>query len=153
MLKLRVVAVFAAIFTAVALVGCNAVKKPEVSKPEIPKAESSAPAPETPKSGKVVAEIGTEKITLDEVNEMMKTIPEQYRAMAQSRKDMFLDIIINQKLLYSESSKLNFDKDPDGPKQLDEARKEILIKAYLKKEIDLKKKYLNLHIFMRMKLD
>lgn len=136
MLKLRVVAVFAAIFVAIALIGCNAAKKPEISKPEAPKAESSVPAPETPKSGKVVAEIGNEKITLDEVNDTIKTIPEQYQATAQAHKDMLLDSMINQKLLYAEASKLDFDKDPDVRKQLDAARKEILIKAYLKKEIE-----------------
>jgi len=75
-------------------------------------------------------------MTLDEVNDMIKTIPEQYQAMAQAHKDIFLDSMINQKLLYSEASKLNFDKDPDVQKQLDEAKKEILIKAYLKKEIE-----------------
>lgn len=136
MSKLRVIAVFAAIFTALALVGCNAAKKPEVNKTETSKAESSAPASEAPKGGKVVAEIGKEKITLDEINEMMNTVPEQYRAVAQSHKDMFLDSIINQRLLYAEASKLNFDKDPGVQKQLDEARKEILIKAYLRKEIE-----------------
>lgn len=132
MLKLRVLAVFAAIFVVIALAGCNAAKKPEVNKPEISKTGSSAPA----SGGKVVVEIGKEKITLDEINEMMKTIPEQYQAMAQSRKDMFLESIINQKLLYAEASKLSLDKDPDVQKQLDEARKEILIRAYLKEEIE-----------------
>ena len=136
MSKLRVVAVFAVIFAAVALVGCNAAKKPEVNKPETPKSETSAPASQAPKSGKIVAEIGDEKITLDEINEMMKTIPEQYQAMAQTHKDMFLDSIINQKLLFSEASKMNFDKDPGVQKQLEEAKKEILIKSYLKKEIE-----------------
>lgn len=136
MLKLRVVAVFAAIFTAAALVGCNAAKRPEVNKPETLKTEFSAPVSETPKDGKVVAEIGNEKITLEEINEMMKTIPEQYRAVAQTHKDMFLDSIISQKLLYAEASKLNFDEDPNIQKQLEDARKEILIKAYLKKEIE-----------------
>jgi peptidyl-prolyl cis-trans isomerase C len=136
MLKLRVVAVFAAIFVAIALIGCNAAKKPEVSKPETPKAESSAPAPEMPKSGKVVAEIGKEQITLDEVNDMIKTVPEQYQATAQVHKDMLLDSMINQKLLYTEASKLNLDKDLNVQKQLNGARKDILIKAYLKKEIE-----------------
>lgn len=132
MLKLRVLAVFAAIFVVIALAGCNAAKKPEVNKPETSKTGSSTPA----SGGKVVAEIGKEKITLDEINEMMKTIPEQYQAMAQSHKEMFLESIINQKLLYAEASKLSLDKDPDVQKQLDEARKEILIRAYLKEEIE-----------------
>jgi peptidyl-prolyl cis-trans isomerase C len=136
MFKLRVAAVVAAIFTAVALTGCNAAKKPEAGNAEAAKSAPSAPASETPKGGAVVAEIGKEKITVDEVNELMKTIPEQYQAMAQARKDMFVESIVNQKLLYAEAAKLNYDKDPAVQKQLDEARKELMIKAYLKKEIE-----------------
>jgi peptidyl-prolyl cis-trans isomerase C len=136
MLKLRIVAVFAAIFAVIAFAGCNAANKPEVSAPAKPKAVTSAPSSVAPKSGKVVAEIGNEKITLDEVDEMMKTVPEQYQAVAQAHKDMLLDSMINQKLLYAEASKLNLDKDPDVKKQLDDARKEILIRVYLKKEIE-----------------
>ena len=130
MLKLRVFAVFAAIFVVIALAGCNAAKKPEVNR-----AGSSTPVSEAPKDGKVVAEIGKEKITLDEINEMIKEIPEQYQAVAQAQKDMLLDRLIDQKLLYGEASKLGLDKDPDVQKQLDETRKDILIRAYLKKEI------------------
>ncbi len=136
MLKLRVVAVFAAIFTVIALAGCNAAKKPEVSGPAASRTGIPADSSAAHKSGKVVAEIGNEKITLDEVDEMMKTVPEQYQSVAQAHKDMLLDSMINQKLLYAEASKQNFDKDPDVQKQLDDTRKELLIKAYLKKEIE-----------------
>lgn len=134
MLRSRAVSVFAAIFVAVALVGCNAAKKPEVNRPETSKAGS--PAVEAPEGGNVVAEIGKEKITLDDINEMIRAIPEQYQPVAQANKGLFLDSIINQKLFYAEASKLNFDKDPDVQRQLEEARKEIIIKAYLRKEIE-----------------
>ena len=140
MLKLRMLAVFAAVFTAIALTGCNAAKKPEISGTGASKAEAQAPAPSAAKSGKVVAEIGNEKITLDDVNDMMKSVPEQYQAVAQAHKDMLLDSMVNQKLLYSEASKLGFDKDPSVKKQLDDLKKELVIKAYLKKEIEEKVK-------------
>jgi len=134
MLRSRVVAIFAAIFVAITLVGCNAAKKPEAKRSET--SQAGSPATKTPQGGNVVAEIGAEKITLDDINEMIKTIPEQYQSVAQAHKDMFLDSIINQKLLYGEASKLNFDKDPNVQRQLEEARKEIIIKAYLRKEIE-----------------
>lgn len=134
MFKLKVMAFFAAIFLAITLAGCNAAKKPQVKGSETPQAGS--PAAEAPKGGVVVAEIGKEKITLDDINEMIKAIPEQYQPVAQAHKDMFLDSIINQKLLYGEASKLNLDKDPDVQKQLEDVRKEIIIKAYLRKEIE-----------------
>ncbi|MDD4879620.1 MAG: peptidylprolyl isomerase [Candidatus Omnitrophica bacterium] len=140
MSKLRIVAVFAAIFTAIALAGCNAAKKPEVSGPGTSKAAAPTASSAAAKSGKVVAEIGNEKITLDDVNDMMKAVPEQYQAVAQTHKDMLLDSMINQKLLYAEASKLNFDRDPGVQKQLDDIKKEIIIKAYLKKEIEEKVK-------------
>ena len=136
MLKLRIVAVFAAIFAVIALAGCNAAKKPEVSGPAASQAGAPSPSSATANGGKVVAEIGNEKITLGEVDEMMKTVPEQYQAVALAHKDMLLDSMINQRLLYAQASKMNFDKDPDVQKQLDDTRKEILIKAYLKKEIE-----------------
>jgi len=142
MSKLKGIAVFAVVFAVIALVGCNAAKKPEVSKPETSKTETSKSAASTPVSGtskdgsKVVAEIGNEKITLDEINEIMNTIPEQYKAMAQERKDLLVESVINQKLLYAEALKMNFDKDAAVQKQLEDTKKDIFIKAYLKKEIE-----------------
>ena len=136
MLKLRIIAVSAAIFAVIALAGCNAAKKPEVSAPAVSSIATPAASSVSADSGKVAAKIGNEKITLGEVNEMMKTVPEQYQAAAQMHKDMLLDSMINQRLLYSEASKMNFDKDPEVQKQLDGTKKEILIKAYLKKEIE-----------------
>jgi len=56
--------------------------------------------------------------------------------MAEAHKDMFLDSVVSQKLLYSEASKLNLDKDPDVQKQIEDARKDIIIKEYLRKEIE-----------------
>ncbi len=136
MLKLRIIAVSAAIFAVIALAGCNAAKKPEVSAPAVSSTGTPAASSASADSGKVAAKIGNEKITLGEVDEMMKTVPEQYQAVAQMHKDMLLDSMINQRLLYSEASKMNFDKDPEVQKQLDDTKKEILIKAYLKKEIE-----------------
>jgi len=56
--------------------------------------------------------------------------------MAEAHKDMFVDSVVNQRLLYNEASKLNLDKDAAVQKQLDEARKEIIIKEFLRKEIE-----------------
>lgn len=138
MYKSRSVVAFLAVLAAVVLVGCGSSAKPKAVKPESVKTEAAKTESgvQAPKGGVVVAEIGSEKITLDEINEMINNIPEQYRAMAETRKDMFLDSVINQKLLYGAASKLNLDKDTNVQKLLEEARKEIIIKEYLRREIE-----------------
>ncbi len=138
MSRSRTVAVFAAMFIAFAVVGCNAPTKPEAGKAAVAKPETAKK--QQPKNGKVVAEIGNEKITLDEVDQKLKEIPEQYQGMALTRKDLFLDSIINQKLLYAAAQKEGTGKDPKVQSQIEEATKEILIKAYLAKEIEDKAK-------------
>ena len=144
MSRAKAVAVFLCVFVALALTGCGGQKSPVSAKPETMKPESasaqtakteSAPAA---KAGAVVAEIGSEKITLAEIDEMIKNIPEQYQSMAQTHKDMFLDSVINQKLLYSEASKAGLEKDPDVQKQMEDAKKDIIVKTYLRKEIEEK---------------
>jgi len=134
MSKSKITAIFATILLSVAIAGCGSAKKPETNKSETP--ETNASASQSSKDGKVVAQIGSEKITLEEIDGLVKTIPEQYQAMAREHKDMFLDSVINQKLLYAEAARLNFDKNTDVQKQLEEIRKELVIKAYLKEEIE-----------------
>ncbi|MDD5424024.1 MAG: peptidyl-prolyl cis-trans isomerase [Candidatus Omnitrophica bacterium] len=142
MYRTRLFAVVMAVFAAVALTGCcqsaknAAAPAPEASKGQAVSAETAKQAAPEAKGGKVVAEIGSEKITLEEINEMIKQIPEQYQPMAEAHKDMFVDSVVNQRLLYNEASKLNLDKDAAVQKQLDEARKEIIIKEFLRKEIE-----------------
>lgn len=133
MYRSRLVAVISAVFAAVVLIGCGPSAKTQPVKSE---SETAKPAVAAKKGGKVVAEIGSEKITLEEINEMIKQIPEQYQQMAETRKDMFVDSVVNQKLLYSEASKLNLDKEPAVQKQIEEARKEIIIKEFLRKEVE-----------------
>jgi peptidyl-prolyl cis-trans isomerase C len=123
------IAVLAALFVALAAVGC---KGADIGKPQAGKKEAAA------KGGNVVAEVGKEKITLEDVDNMIADVPKQYQAMALTHKDMFLDSIINQKLLYEEALKQNVGKDAAVKKQIEEVTKEILIKEYLKKEIEEK---------------
>jgi peptidyl-prolyl cis-trans isomerase C len=131
MYRTRLFAVILAAFAAVVLTGCGPSAKTQPVT-----AETAKPAAPAKKDGKVVAEIGSEKITLEEINEMIKQIPEQYQSMAEANKGMFVDSVVNQKLLYSEASKLNLDKEAAVQKQIEEARKEIIIKEFLRKEVE-----------------
>lgn len=126
MSRSKFIAVLAALFVALAAFGCKGANTQAGKKQE------------AAKDGKVVAEIGKEKITLEEVDQMIKDVPQQYQAMALTRKDMLLDSMINQKLLYEEALKRNLGKDAGVKKQIEDATKEIVIKEYLKKEIEQK---------------
>lgn len=129
MSRARFVAVLAAIFVAFAAFGCKGVNTGK---------SQAANKQEAAKGGKVVAEVGKEKITLEEINQMIKDVPQQYQGMALTHKDMFLDSVINQKLLYEEALKQNFQKDPVVKKQIEDVTKEVLVKEYLKREIEQK---------------
>ncbi len=121
MLRLRAAVVFVAIIVAFVALGCKAVSQPQAVK-----------------GGKVVAEFGKEKITLEELDDMIKNLPQQYQQVASSRKEMFLESVINQKLLYAEALNQNIDKDAGVKKEIDEAAKQITIGGLLKKEIEQK---------------
>lgn len=136
--KSRTVAVFAAILIAFAITGCNAATKPEGGKAQVAKPETAKK--QEPRGDKVVAEIGSEKITLDEVENKIKEMPEQYQAMAISHKDLFLDSMINQKVLYAAALKEGLEKDANVQNQMLETKRDILIKSYLAKEIEGKVK-------------
>lgn len=128
--KFKSLSVAIGIFLVFATLGCQAEKRPEAGK-------KGAPT-EPIKSGKVVAHIGSEKITLEELDQKIKELPEQYQPVASSRKDMFLDSIITQKVLYDEALKQGFDKDPKVKKQIEEMNKDVVIREYLRKEIEEK---------------
>ncbi len=134
MLKIRLTATIAAIFIALMIVGCQAEKAPEAGKGS--QAAVGETAKGTSAGGKVVAEIGKEKITLEDLDQMIKDLPEQYQQIALSRKDMFADTVVTQKLLYNEAVKQNLDKDAKVKKEIEQIAREIAIREYLKKEIE-----------------
>lgn len=121
MLRLRGVVVFVAIVIVLAALGCKAVNQPQAVK-----------------GGKVVAEFGKEKVTLEELDDMIKNLPQQYQQVASSRKEMFLESVINQKLLYAEALNQNIDKGAGVKKEIDEATKQITIGGFLKQEVEQK---------------
>lgn len=121
MLKFKLAAVFVTFFLAITILGCQAGKGQAVGK-----------------KAKVVAEVGKEKVTLEELDDMIKDLPQQYQATVASRKEMFLENVINQKLLYTEALNQNLDKDANVKKQIEEATKQIIIGGLLRKEIEQK---------------
>jgi peptidyl-prolyl cis-trans isomerase C len=129
MLRARFIAALAAIFVAFAAFGCKGANTGS-SQAEMKEA--------TVKGGKVVAEVGAEKITLEEVDSLIGNVPKQYQAQALANKDKLLENIINQKLLYGQALKQNLKEDAAVKKQIEEATKDILVRDYIKKEIEQK---------------
>ncbi len=125
MLKSRAVAAFAAIFIALVTLGCKAAKQSEVNTGAV-------------KGSKVVAEVGKEKITLEEIDGMIKNLPQQLQEIASSQRESFLENVINQKLLYAEALSRNLGKDSNVEKQIEEMTKQIIIGEFLRREIEQK---------------
>lgn len=124
MLRLTTTAVFVAIFIAFASSDCKATDESKISKPE--------------KDGKAVAEIGSEKITVEELDEMIKDVPEEHKATVLNNKELFLENVINQKLLHKAALSRKLDKDAQVQKQAEEATRQIIINEYLRREIGQK---------------
>lgn len=125
MLKFKVSRVVIAIFLTLITLGCQAAKKAEVERKET-----------VAKDAKVVAEVGSEKITLEDLDRMIKDLPEQFQPMATANKGMFLDSVVNQKLLYDAALSQNLDKNENVKKQIENTTKDIIIREYLRKEIE-----------------
>lgn len=136
MFRLRAMAVVLAMFLALGGYGCKAAGKAESVRAEIGKVGQQKAV----ESGNVVAQIGGEKIMLEDVNRMINDIPKQYQAAALTHKDMFLESIINQKMLYKEAVSQGIDKDANVLKEIENTTRDILIREYLKREIEGKVK-------------
>jgi len=130
MLRSKSVVFVLSVFLALAVIGCQAGKTPETVK----KAAVGGDAEE----GKVVAEVGGEKITLEKLDEMIQDLPPQFQAMAASRKGEFLDSVIDEKLLYAKALSENIDKDPKVKRQLEQISKQVVISELLRKEMEQK---------------
>lgn len=130
MLRSKSVVFVLSVFLALAVIGCQAGKTPETGK--------KAAVGGDVKEGKVVAEVGGEKITLEKLDEMIQDLPPQFQAMASSRKGEFLDNVIDEKLLYGKALSENIDKDPKVKRQLEQISKQVVISEFLKREIEQK---------------
>ncbi len=86
----------------------------------------------------VVAEIGSEKITLSQFQEEIKKLPPNLRQMASDQKMQkeFLEQLATSRLLYQEGVKQGLTQDPTIKAQIDEATHKIVLAALLQREIE-----------------
>lgn len=113
-MKIRSIFSIFIVFTVIASTGCGKAKD----------------------SDSVIASIGNTKITVADFNERIANLPERYRDIAQTRKDEYLQELINDTLLYQEAKRKGLEKDKEVQKVIEEARRKILISRLLKDEVN-----------------
>ncbi|MBZ4683813.1 MAG: peptidyl-prolyl cis-trans isomerase [Fusobacteriaceae bacterium] len=131
MKKVLVIAILLA-----SVVSCNnkkQVKEEVVNKTE--KVEMTEKASETPEN--VLAKVGDEFITEDEVEMVLKSIPEQYKDYYSSEegKAEILKELVEQKLIKKEAEKLGLDNDEELQKEINLYKERLLINSYINKNI------------------
>jgi peptidyl-prolyl cis-trans isomerase C len=86
---------------------------------------------------KVVAEVNGKKITEKEVNQFINSLPPQYNALKKDPnfKKRVVENMVKEELLYQEALKEGLDKDPEVQREIERAKKRILVQALLRKTI------------------
>lgn len=89
---------------------------------------------------KVVAEIGNEKIYIEDINDALDSMPEWIKKQFEEKdkKAEFLKKYVADELFYRKAVKLEYDKDPNIRKKLKNVEKELMVNKVL--EEDLKDK-------------
>ena len=83
----------------------------------------------------VIARVNGEAITRNELQAKIDRLPPYYRALANQKKEKFLDEIINEKLFLKEAYKRGVDRNRDVKDLLEEAKKKIVIAKFIEDEI------------------
>lgn len=98
--------------------------------------ETVAPTPETRSAErKVVAEVNGEPIYLDDLERVWNNLPEAYRTQFPGGMKDLLEQFIRQVLLLQEARKAGLESDPEVVRQIEEIKKQILIREIIKREI------------------
>ncbi|MEO2069563.1 MAG: SurA N-terminal domain-containing protein [Desulfurobacteriaceae bacterium] len=94
---------------------------------------------------KVLAKVNGKPITESDLNKALNSLPEKYSSVkgnTEFRKRV-LETLINQELLFQEAQKEGIPQNPKVRKQIEEAKKKIIINALLKKHLKFRRnKYL-----------
>ncbi|MGA1824120.1 MAG: hypothetical protein ACMUIP_05595 [bacterium] len=86
------------------------------------------------KGGRVIARIGTDEITLNEINEAFEDLPKFMKA--EIKKEEFAKAYIADQLFYREGAKLGFEQDPEIRRKTERLRKQLIINKVKEKEIE-----------------
>jgi len=102
---------------------------------ETPTTEANPKTTETviPPDETILASFGEQTITLGEFNQLWEQIPENYKS--QLTKSNVLAQMISEKLLIQEAKNIGLEKDKDVLEQIKKMSEQILVQAFLQKEI------------------
>lgn len=84
---------------------------------------------------KIVAEVNGEPIYLEDLERIWNNLPEAYRTQFPGGMRDLLEQFIRQLLLLQEARRIGLDSDPQVLQQIEEAKKQILIREIIKREI------------------
>lgn len=87
-------------------------------------------------SSGVIAKIGNKAITLDEFNLKFSSLPQAYQDSLKDNKEVLLDDMITEEILYKEALKKKIDKDKEIKVVLEEAKKRIVVARLIQNEIE-----------------
>jgi parvulin-like peptidyl-prolyl isomerase len=92
------------------------------------------------KGDRVVAQIGSDAITLREFDEAIDAMPEWMRASVKEpeKKEAFLEQYVAEELIHQKAKRLELDKDPSVRKQGERALRQLMIQKVLEDEIKAK---------------
>ncbi|MEN3202399.1 MAG: peptidyl-prolyl cis-trans isomerase [Atribacterota bacterium] len=95
-----------------------------------------SPSPEVQEiERKIVAEVNGEPIYLEDLERIWNSLPEAYRTQFPGGIRDLLEQFIRQALLLQEARKMGLDSDPEVLRQIEEIKKQILIREIIKREI------------------
>ncbi|HON55937.1 MAG TPA: redoxin domain-containing protein [bacterium] len=86
-------------------------------------------------SENILAIVGSEIITIDEFQEILSSLPPQYKSHFQNNPQILLEELISQTVLYNEALRQNFDKRQEIKKIIDKTIKNILIQAFIEDQL------------------
>lgn len=88
--------------------------------------------------GPVLAKVDERVITVQEFNERIARLPEQYQELIKKEKKRFLEDFIVELLFNKEAMRLGIDRQEDTKEVLKEARRKIVMAKYIEQEIEKK---------------
>lgn len=110
------------------------VNKDKVAEPTSLSEQLKSDNPET-----IVAEINDQEITVKDLQEFIKTLPEQYQQMPlEMVYPQLLNEIVMAKLIEAKVEELDLGNDPEVVKKVEMARKQIAQNMYLQREVEKK---------------
>lgn len=94
------------------------------------------------KGDEVVARLGNDLITMEELDEAIDAMPEWMRTAVEdpAQKRAFLEQYVAEELIYQKAKRLELDKDPSVRKQAERATRQLMIQKVLEDEIKAKVK-------------